>query len=77
MSPKRRSPGEGALYYIKDRDLWRGVIDVDPKPDGTRQQRTVYGKTEVEAAAKLEALKTGVPAVCPCCRRPYNDKDKT
>jgi integrase len=45
------------LYFIKSRNLWRGVIDIGYNPNGTRKQKSVYGKTQREARAKLDELK--------------------
>jgi integrase len=57
MSPKKRSPGDGGLYYIKARGLWRGVVDVGFWPDGRRKQKSVTAKTQTAARQKLDALK--------------------
>lgn len=55
--PKKRSHGDGGLYYLKSRKLWRGVIDVGFKPDGRRDQKYVHAKTQAEARRKLDDLK--------------------
>lgn len=55
--PKKRNHGDGGLYEIKSRGLWRGVVDVGFWPDGRRKQRSVTAKTQKEARAKLEDLK--------------------
>jgi integrase len=55
--PKKRSHGDGGLYFIKSRGLWRGVIDDGFWPDGRRRQRYVYGKTQADARAKLKTLR--------------------
>ena len=55
--PKKRSHGDGGLYEIKSRGLWRGVVDDGFHPDGRRRQRTVYGRTQREARDKLKELK--------------------
>ena len=60
MSPKKRSPGDGGLYYIESRGLWRGVIDVVYGPDGRRKQKYVHAKTKTAARDKLDALKKEV-----------------
>lgn len=57
MSPKKRAHGDGGLFYLKTRGLWRGVLDVGYKPDGSRKQKYVHAKTQKEARAKLDALK--------------------
>jgi site-specific recombinase XerD len=55
--PKKRNHGDGALYFVKSQNLWRGVIDVGFWPDGRRRQKTVTAKTQKAARDKLEALK--------------------
>ncbi|MCZ4069256.1 tyrosine-type recombinase/integrase [Microbacterium sp. H37-C3] len=55
--PKKRGAGEGGLYQLKGRGLWRGVIDVGYGPDGRRKQKSVTAKTQAAARAKLDALK--------------------
>jgi integrase len=65
--PKKRNSGDGGLYYIKSRKLWRGVVDDGFWPDGRRRQRSVTAKTQAAARAKLDDLKTelkenGAPA---------------
>lgn len=55
--PKKRSHGDGGLYEIKSRGLWRGVIDVGFHPDGRRKQKSVTARTQREARAKLEAIR--------------------
>jgi integrase len=55
--PKKRAHGDGGLYFIKSRGLWRGVIDIGFNPNGTRKQKSVYGKTQREARDKLDTLK--------------------
>ena len=58
--PKKRSPGDGGLYYLKSRGLWRGVIDVGFKPDGSRKQKYVTARTQTEARAKLAKVKAEI-----------------
>lgn len=55
--PKKRSHGDGGLFYIPSRGLWRGTVDDGFWPDGRRKQRYVHGKTQTEARRKLNALK--------------------
>jgi integrase len=55
--PKKRNHGDGGLYEIKSRGLWRGVVDVGFHPDGRRKQKSVTARTQKEARAKLEELK--------------------
>lgn len=55
--PKKRSHGDGALYYVASRKLWKGVIDIGFKPDGRRDQKSVTSRTQVGARAKLDELR--------------------
>lgn len=55
--PKKRSTGDGGLYFDKKRKLWKGVVDLDTWPDGRRRQKTVTSKSQATARDKLEALK--------------------
>ncbi|MEB0286763.1 site-specific integrase [Cryobacterium sp. 10I1] len=55
--PKKRSPGDGALFYIPSKNLWRGVIDIGFTPDGRRKQETVTSRTQRGARDKLNELK--------------------
>lgn len=54
--PKRRDHGQGAIYELKGRGLWRGVIDNGFHPDGRRRQRYVHAKTREEVVKKLRKL---------------------
>lgn len=56
MAPKRRDHGQGGLYELKGRGLWRGVIDDGYWPDGRRRQRYVHAKTREECVKKLRRL---------------------
>jgi integrase len=58
--PKKRSPGDGGLFYIPSRDLWRGVIDAGFNPNGTRKQVSVTSRTQRGAREKLNQLKKEV-----------------
>lgn len=54
--PKKRNHGDGALFFLESRGLWRGVADAGFKPDGRRDQRYVHAKTQKAARAKLDVL---------------------
>lgn len=54
--PKRRDHGQGALYELKSRGLWRGVIDNGFTPDGRRRQKYVHAKTREECVKKLRRM---------------------
>lgn len=55
--PKKRSPGDGGLFFIPSKKLWRGVVDDGFHPDGRRRQRVVTSRTQAGARAKLDALR--------------------
>lgn len=54
--PKKRDHGQGGLYYLPKRDLWRGVVDLGYDRDGKRRQKYVHARTKSECAAKLKTL---------------------
>lgn len=57
--PKKRSHGDGGLYYIPSRKLWRATKDMTkelgPRPDGSRNIITYTGRTSQIAKEKLAA----------------------
>jgi len=55
---RRRSAGEGSVYEIAD-GRWRGAITWT-EPDGSRQRRTVSGRTSTEAREKLDQLRASL-----------------
>lgn len=59
--PKTRSPGDGGLYYLKSKKLWRGVVELAPI-DGKRRQKVVTAKLQRDCKAKLDALKDEIRA---------------
>jgi integrase len=58
--PKRRSPGDGGLFYIPSRDLWRGVVDAGFNPNGTRRQVSITSRTQRGARDKPNLLKNEI-----------------
>lgn len=58
--PRKRSSGDGGLYFLKSRGLWRGVLDLGYWPDGRRRQASVTHRTQAGARAKLDTLKAEV-----------------
>jgi integrase len=58
--PKTRGAGEGGLYELKGRGLWRGVVDVGFGPDGKRKQKSVTAKTKTAARDKLNKLRAEI-----------------
>lgn len=55
--PRKRSNGDGALYFVRQQNLWRGVVNVGFTPEGRRKQRIVTSRSQKGARAKLEELK--------------------
>lgn len=58
--PRKRSTGDGGLYFDKSKNLWRGVVDVGFWPDGRRKQKAVTAKKQADARAKLNALRAEI-----------------
>lgn len=54
--PKRRDHGQGSVFFLESRGLWRGVIDNGFHSDGRRRQRYVHAKTREECVKKLRNL---------------------
>jgi len=54
--PRKRSTGQGALYFDAKRKLWIGSIDNGFTPEGKRKQERVTSKSQSTARAKLEKL---------------------
>lgn len=58
---KKRSHGDGALYFLPKRKLWRGVIDLGINPEtGKRVQKSVHSRTQAECRAKLREIQSEV-----------------
>ena len=53
---RKRGHGEGSIRQRKP-GLWAGEIMVGHRPDGSRDRRTVYGKTRAEVVGKLDQLR--------------------
>ncbi|ARC56038.1 Tyrosine recombinase XerD [Frondihabitans sp. 762G35] len=51
---RKRGNGDGGLYWIESRQLWRAVVDNGYWPDGRRRQLSVMGKTAEIARAKMK-----------------------
>ena len=58
--PKTRGHGDGGLYQIRNKTMWRGVLDLGFDEDGKRIQKYVHSKSRMECREKLEALKREV-----------------
>lgn len=53
--PKKRGHGDGGLYYLKDRRLWRGAATYEDE-NGQRRWKYVHSKSQRECLRKLKAL---------------------
>lgn len=51
---RRRGNGDGGLYWIESRNLWRAVVDNGYTPDGRRRQLSATGRTAAIAREKLK-----------------------
>ena len=58
--PKKRSNGDGALYYLSSRKLWRGIVEGGIDMAGRRHRFYVHARTQKECREKLEQLKEDV-----------------
>lgn len=57
---KRRTKGDGAIYFDEKRGLFVGQISIGTDESGKRKRKTVYGKTKAEAHQKLKAVEIGI-----------------
>ena len=55
MQKKRREQGTGGISQRKD-GLWQGRFDAGVKPNGKRDVKYVYAKTEAECKRKLREM---------------------
>ena len=55
--PKKRSPGDGGLWYSEAKGLWIAAIDTGFTADGRRRQKYVSARKQSDARAKLQKLK--------------------
>lgn len=53
---KRRSHGDGSLYWSEDRQRWVGEVTIGYQPNGKRIVRKARGKTKTEAQRKLKEI---------------------
>ena len=53
---KRRSKGDGALYWSEARQRWIAEVTIGYTPAGKRIYRRGSGKTKTEAKAKLKEV---------------------
>lgn len=57
---KRRTKGDGAIYFDEKRGLFVGQIGLGTDENGKRKRKTVYGKTKAEVRQKLKAIEVGI-----------------
>jgi 4-hydroxyphenylpyruvate dioxygenase-like putative hemolysin len=53
--PRKRGSGDGGLYYIKSRKLWRGVVNNGYWPDGRRRQACVHDRDAADHVSSDDA----------------------
>lgn len=53
---KRRAHGEGTIFQLPN-GRWQADISLGYKPDGKRNRKSLYGKTQKEVRQKLDAVK--------------------
>lgn len=53
---KRRSSGDGAIYFDEKRNLYVGQITMGRDEKGKRKRKTVYGNTKSDVKAKLKNI---------------------
>ena len=53
---KRRSKGDGAIYYDEKRNKYIGQINLGYDENGKRKRKTVYGNTKAEVKSKLKNI---------------------
>ena len=51
---KRRSRGDGSIYFDEKRGLYIGQVNLGYNEDGKRKRKTVYGKTKTDVKAKIK-----------------------
>ena len=54
--PKRRSKGDGAIYFDEKRKLYIGQITLGFDENGKRKRKTVYGHSKTEVKEKIKAV---------------------
>ncbi len=62
---KRRSHGEGSLFYEATRGRWVGTIDLGPDGTGKRRRAKVTGRTKSQALDRLRAAQRKADAGLP------------
>ena len=53
---KRRSKGDGSIYFDEKRKIYIGQINLGYDEQGSRKRKTVYGNTKAEVQAKLKNI---------------------
>ena len=54
--PKRRSKGDGSIYFDEKRNKYIGQINLGYDENGKRKRKTVYGNTKAEVKSKLKNI---------------------
>lgn len=57
---KRRANGEGSLYYDKQKDLYRGFVNIGYDESGKLKRKSVSGKNKTEVRQKMKQIELQV-----------------
>jgi integrase len=72
---KRRSRGDGGLYWSETRQRWIAEVTVGYKPNGKRITRTASGKTKTAAKDKLKEMLRDLDDGLPIAPKNYYVRD--
>lgn len=53
---KKRANGEGSLYYDKQKDLYRGFVNIGYDESGKLKRKSVSGKNKTEVRQKMKQI---------------------
>ncbi len=59
---RRRSRGEGGISYDKTNEAYIATVSLGLNPDGSRNRRTVRGRTKTQAKDRLEEVREEIKA---------------
>jgi hypothetical protein len=55
---KRRSKGEGSIYFSESKNCWVGQVNVGKNNTGTPIRKTVYGKLRKDVSRKITEIQS-------------------
>lgn len=53
LMAKKRSNGEGSIFFREDKKLWTGTITIGVNPSGSQKKKTFYGPTQKAVREKM------------------------